>query len=126
MMQYAENISELVKSQLPEEMQKILSIAGGISGEQQYKLYLVGGMVRDLILGRSSFDLDLVVEGDAVDIARRFADILQGNVSVHTRFRTATVKWEGKRIDFATARSEIYSRPGALPTVKSGNIGDDL
>ncbi|MFC1947198.1 CCA tRNA nucleotidyltransferase [Chloroflexota bacterium] len=126
MMQQSDNISELIGNRLPTEMQEILVIAGKVAKEQGYKLYMVGGMVRDLLLGRPSLDLDLTVEGDAVDIAHRFAKAVQGKVTVHTRFRTATVKWEGKGVDFATARSENYSRPGALPAVEAGDIKTDL
>jgi tRNA nucleotidyltransferase (CCA-adding enzyme) len=125
-MKKSDNISELIRSQLPAEIQEILSIAGKVAGEQQYKLYMVGGIVRDLLLGRSSLDLDLVVEGNAMEVARHFAEIMQGKVTVHTRFRTATVKWDNHIVDFATARSETYSRPGALPAVEAGDIITDL
>ncbi|UCD09649.1 MAG: CCA tRNA nucleotidyltransferase [Dehalococcoidales bacterium] len=126
MMQHNDKYSELIKNRLSTEIQEILSIAGKIAKEQDQKLYIVGGMVRDLLLECSSPDLDLVVEGNAVDIANRFAETVGGKVTVHPRFRTATVKWDGKNVDFVTARSEIYSRPGALPTVKPGSIDDDL
>jgi tRNA nucleotidyltransferase (CCA-adding enzyme) len=125
-MKKSDNISELIKSQLPAEMQEILSIAGQVAGEQQHKLYMVGGIVRDLLLGRSSLDLDLVVEGDAIEISRHFAEKVKGKVTFHTRFLTATVKWEGWSVDFATARSETYSKPGALPAVEAGDIITDL
>jgi tRNA nucleotidyltransferase (CCA-adding enzyme) len=125
-MKKSDNISELIKSQLPAEMQEILSIAGQVAGEQQHKLYMVGGIVRDLLLGRSSLDLDLVVEGDAIEISRHFAEKVKGKVTFHTRFLTATVKWEGWSVDFATARSETYSKPGALPAVEAGDIVTDL
>ncbi|MBN2076294.1 MAG: CCA tRNA nucleotidyltransferase [Dehalococcoidales bacterium] len=125
-MEHTDNISELIKNRLPAEIQEILSIAGKVAGQHQYKLYMVGGIVRDLLLSRLSLDLDLVVEGDAVEVARSFAEIVQGKVTLHTRFRTATVKWEVRSVDFATARSETYPRPGALPTVKAGDIKTDL
>lgn len=125
-MQHIDNISGLIKRQLPAEIQEILSIAGKMAGEQQYTLYMVGGMIRDLLLGRSSFDLDLVVEGNALEVARHFAEVIQGKEKIHPRFRTATVKWDGKSVDFATARSETYPRPGALPTVNTGDILTDL
>lgn len=121
-----DNISELIKNQLPAEMQEILSITAKVAGQQQYKLYMVGGVVRDLLLGRSSPDLDLVVEGNAIEIAHRFAEKVQGKVIVHTRFRTATVQWDDWSVDFAAARSETYSRPGSLPIVESGDIITDL
>lgn len=126
MMQHTDNISEVIKNRLPAEMQEILSIAGKVAGQHQYKLYMVGGIVRDLILGYPSLDLDLVVEGAAVNLAKQFAELVRGKVTVHTRFSTATVRWDGKNVDFATARSETYSRPGALPTVKAGGIETDL
>jgi tRNA nucleotidyltransferase (CCA-adding enzyme) len=107
-------------------LQEIVTIAGKAAGQHKYILYMVGGIVRDLLLGYPSPDLDLVVEGDAVEVARYFAEIVQGKVTVHTRFRTATVKWDSMNVDFATARSETYARPGVLPTVKAGDIVTDL
>ncbi len=89
--------------------------------------YLVGGTVRDIILGRKNFDLDIVLEGDIVFFVRRLASILNAEVVVHRKFGTATVNIKGiGRIDFATARKEYYPYPGALPTVSPGKITDDL
>ena len=89
-------------------------------------VYLVGGPVRDLLLGRPVKDLDFVVEGDALSLARRLAGQLGGKVIVHPRFGTATVVRDGARIDLVTARREVYPRPGALPKVAPGSIADDL
>jgi len=75
--------------------------------------YVVGGAVRDLLLGRDRVDLDLVVEGDAAALAAR----LGGAPVEHERFGTATVEVAGHEVDVASARSETYARPGALPDV---------
>jgi tRNA nucleotidyltransferase (CCA-adding enzyme) len=92
-------------------------------------LYLVGGAVRDLLLGRPGriADVDLVVEEDAPEFARELARRLKARVKLHGRFGTAVVEApSGERLDLATARRESYDRPGALPRVRPGSIGDDL
>src|SRR3954447_13646766 len=76
-------------------------------------VYLVGGAVRDLLLGREPFNLDFAVEGDAAAVGRR----LDGEIRTHERFATATVSLDGRELDLATSRSETYPRPGALPEV---------
>ena len=85
---------------------------------QEPGIWVVGGAVRDALLGTQPHELDLVVEGDAVAVARR----LGGAVTVHDRFGTATV--DG--MDLATARTETYDHPGALPTVTPATIREDL
>ena len=94
-------------------------------------LYLVGGFVRDLLLGHPGLDFDLVVEGDAPGLARALAEKLGGKVTVHTRFKTA--QWFPppavdlpEFVDFISARSETYPHPGALPKVSPGTLNDDL
>ncbi|MBS1870138.1 MAG: CCA tRNA nucleotidyltransferase [Actinobacteria bacterium] len=89
--------------------------------------WVVGGAVRDLLLDRpASVDLDLVVEGDAVAVARRLAAALDGVLTIHDRFGTATVEAAGHLYDLATARAESYARPGALPDVRPGTLAEDL
>lgn len=91
------------------------------------QVYLVGGAVRDLLLGKPSFDVDLVVEGDAIAFARRLAEALGGEVVAHDRFGTAVIHYgDGDHLDVVTARSETYESPAALPTVEAGTIEDDL
>lgn len=84
--------------------------------------YLVGGAVRDLLLGLDRTDVDVVVEGDAAAVARRIG----GEVVEHERFRTATARVEGQSIDLATARAESYPAPGALPEVRPATLAEDL
>ncbi len=86
------------------------------------RVYLVGGAVRDLLLGRGRADIDLVIEGDAAQFAARFG----ARVRTHERFATAVVELQEGRIDIATARTELYPKPGALPVVKPSNLSEDL
>jgi tRNA nucleotidyltransferase (CCA-adding enzyme) len=85
-------------------------------------VYLVGGTVRDLLLGATSVDLDVVVEGDAAEVARA----LGGEAVSGDRFRTARAEVDGTKIDLATARRERYERPGALPSVEPATLAEDL
>ena len=89
-------------------------------------LYIVGGRVRDLLLERPATDLDLVVEGDALELVRALALDQGGEAVVHPRFGTATYRNGTLRFDLATARTETYSRPGVLPDVRPGPIEEDL
>jgi tRNA nucleotidyltransferase (CCA-adding enzyme) len=90
-------------------------------------VYLVGGLVRDLLLGRDNRDLDLVVEGDGLEFARRLAAELGGRVREHRAFLTAVVvDAEGFHVDVASARSEFYRAPAALPEVQTSAIRQDL
>ena len=84
--------------------------------------HLVGGAVRDLLLGDTPFDLDLVVVGDAAAFARS----LGGELRVHDRFGTSTVRLDGSTYDIVRARRETYAEPGALPDVVPGSLTDDL
>jgi tRNA nucleotidyltransferase (CCA-adding enzyme) len=88
--------------------------------------YLVGGAVRDLLRGARHIDIDIAVEGDARSAARALADRLHGTLREHQRFGTATVSAEGLSFDLATTRTEVYSEPGALPTVFAATLADDL
>jgi tRNA nucleotidyltransferase (CCA-adding enzyme) len=87
---------------------------------------LVGGAVRDLLRGARHIDIDIAVEGDARSAARALADRLHGTLREHQRFGTATVSAEGLSFDLATTRTEVYSEPGALPTVFAATLADDL
>jgi tRNA nucleotidyltransferase (CCA-adding enzyme) len=103
-----------------------LDAAVALARERTEALYLVGGAVRDLLLGAAHLDLDLAVEGDAIALAEALGARLDARVVAHPRFGTASVRGEGFQLDLAQARSERYRRPGALPTVEPGSIAEDL
>ncbi len=88
--------------------------------------FLVGGAVRDLLLGKPVVDLDLVVEGDARRVAQQIAARLDGTAIEHDHFGTATVRAQELSVDLASARRERYSRPGALPSVEPAPLIEDL
>lgn len=88
--------------------------------------WLVGGAVRDLMLGAQSVDLDVAIEGDAREVAREIAARLGGEAVEHERFGTAAVNARGLHVDLATARRETYSQPGALPDVAPASLDEDL
>ena len=88
--------------------------------------WLVGGGVRDLLLGADSVDLDVVVEGDGVAAARVVAERLGAELAEHDRFGTATVRAPDLSVDFATSRRERYTAPGALPEVEPAPLDEDL
>ncbi len=120
------NLSDKMRKQLPAELVNFMQVAGKIADNQGQSLYLVGGVVRDLLLEQPNFDLDLVVEGDAINLAQQLAHIKQGKIITHPRFNTAKLRWDKWSVDLATARSESYEKPGALPRVKPSSLSNDL
>jgi tRNA nucleotidyltransferase (CCA-adding enzyme) len=96
----------------------------GVAAAAPDPVYLVGGAVRDLLLGRGRADIDLVVEGDP---ARLAAALGAEPVAEHERFGTLKMALDGEEVDIAAARRETYARPGALPSVAVGTpIRTDL
>lgn len=83
-----------------------------------YKLYLIGGLVRDLLLNQKSLDIDITVEGDAIEFARILESEAKAKIlSIHKNFGTVKVEINGEKIDLASTRSEIYPKKGHLPHV---------
>ena len=111
---------------IPDSLSDTLREIGEIGGEH---VYLVGGSVRDLLLKRTSIDIDIVVEGDAISVAKQLQSHWNGTLQIHPQFGTATVSPENPdkpKVDFVTARSETYQKPATLPKVEPGTITDDL
>ena len=106
--------------------QRAINAAVGAADRLGMSLFMVGGSVRDLLLGQPTLDIDLVVEGDAISAAQHAANDLATGCAVHSGFGTATIRGEGYTIDLAMSRSESYSRPGALPKVSPSSIEVDL
>jgi tRNA nucleotidyltransferase (CCA-adding enzyme) len=97
--------------------------------EERQDLSLVGGALRDLLLGLPPRELDLVVEQDAPGFAQALLASLAGanpSVTEHDRFGTALLQWDGGRVDVAERRAESYPIPGALPEVRPGGLQEDL
>ena len=114
------------KIRLPPNISGISEEIGEISQLKGYRAYLVGGVVRDILLGKEIFDLDLVIEGNAIEIACELAK--KHGVECHTfqEFGTAHLKIGNLKIEFATTRRETYPHPGSYPLVEPSSIKEDL
>jgi len=121
-----ENLAVLFSKILSPESLQAIGLAEEIAGELHQSLYLAGGAVRDLLLGRTNLDIDLVTEGEVKALASILAERLRGRAVMHGQFGTAKVSWNGSSVDLAMARAETYERPGALPKVRRGTIQEDL
>jgi tRNA nucleotidyltransferase (CCA-adding enzyme) len=107
-------------------LRQVQAVAAGVRG-----VYLVGGAVRDLLLGEPGFDIDLAVEGDGIAFAEDLARRLKGHVRPHRKFGTAVVVFDDgakgrQRVDVASTRAESYAYPAALPKVEHAGIRSDL
>ncbi len=129
------NYTELLEQSLDPARLTLLQLVREKATQRGVSLYIVGGSVRDLVLGRRLNDFDLTVEGDAIALARALASKHGGGVTAHQKFGTA--KWFlsanlkpdtgiHDTLDLISARSETYKHPAALPTVRTGSIADDL
>ena len=128
-------IDSLDLSLIPAATRELISRISVIAREVGRPLYLAGGVVRDLLLNRAIQDIDLVVEGNAIQLARTLVKKHGGKATTHPRFGTAT--WQlplemtghgmtQNSLDFASSRTERYEFPGALPTVEFSDIREDL
>ena len=139
----SQGLAEKLEQALSAERLALLQLIATQSESSDVALYIVGGFVRDMILGTPSVDFDLVVEGDAIALGESLATQYGGQVSSHMRFGTA--KWQldphnenlksalrlepsemPETVDFVSARTEFYSHPTALPSVTEGSIKLDL
>jgi len=136
-------VADKLEAALPAPLLALIRDIAATAREMGLSVYFVGGIVRDLLLGFPIFDVDLVVEGDAIALAKQLARERGGRVKSHTRFGTA--KWVigdwgfaetpniqspihglPSSVDFVTARTEFYSYPSALPQVERSSIKQDL
>ena len=97
------NLADKIEKQLPAELVNLMQAAGNIAQSQEQNLYLVGGVVRDLLLGKPNFDLDLVVKGDAIKLAQQLVQIKHGKITTHPHFNTAKLQWDEWSVDLATS-----------------------
>ncbi|MGD2279099.1 MAG: CBS domain-containing protein, partial [Candidatus Omnitrophota bacterium] len=135
----ATNLASKMKESLPGKLMTFIRTISREADARGINVFLVGGFVRDILLGVKNYDLDIVVEGDAIEFGRILGSSMGGSLVVHKKFGTATLvkdwpKWLGPslhpdnkfKIDIATARKEIYEKPAALPTVEFSSLREDL
>ncbi len=122
-----DELRSLMRERLPAGILNLLHTAGEAADRMGIKAYVVGGFVRDILLKRDNWDVDIVVEGNGMEYARQLAGCLGGEVKTHQRFQTAGIRLPGHlKLDIATARTEFYIRPAALPQVEAAGIKYDL
>lgn len=116
-----------VETLLPEYVREAITGLGAVAEARGEKAHIVGGFVRDMVLGRRNLDVDIVVEGDGVAFAEDAARALGARVKVHRRFGTAVLVFSRDfHVDVTSSRSEYYTKPGALPTVERSTLRQDL
>lgn len=121
------DISRVLYDYLSDDMVALLKDIGDFAAELDYKAYVVGGFVRDILMGTRNFDLDIVIEGDAAKFASLYGKKNNAKVFIYKHFKTAVVTMpDGFKIDFATARTEYYVTPASAPEVEEASIKSDL
>ncbi|MHB8278661.1 MAG: CBS domain-containing protein [Candidatus Humimicrobiaceae bacterium] len=121
------DILERMGMLFPAAIKNILDVISNLAKELKYKVYLVGGIVRDILLNKPNLDVDIVVEGDGINFSNKLAPMINAKIWTHKKFKTSVIVLENKRhIDVATARVEYYDKPAALPNVEEANIKQDL
>jgi tRNA nucleotidyltransferase (CCA-adding enzyme) len=127
------NLKGLMADRLPRGIRHLLTKVGQVADQLGISAYVVGGFVRDLFLGNQNLDVDIVVEGDGIRFSKALGQHLSAKVKVHERFGTASLKLSkdsefapDMAFDVATARTEYYEFPTALPTVERSSVKKDL
>jgi tRNA nucleotidyltransferase (CCA-adding enzyme) len=120
------NLSSWLKEKFPSTIYNLLRLSGEVAEELGFNVYLVGGSVRDLLRGEENLDIDIVIEGDGILFAKAFGEKLNAKVKTHQKFGTAQVIVDELKLDIATARTEYYETPAALPKVEISSIKKDL
>jgi tRNA nucleotidyltransferase (CCA-adding enzyme) len=121
------NILNFMKERLSQRLMKLLRDIGQVADEIDCAAYVVGGFVRDLFLYRTNEDVDIVIEGDGIAFAKKFATIAGARIHAYEKFGTAVIIFpDGFKIDVASARLEYYKFPAALPIVEMSSIRLDL
>ncbi len=121
----------MMRERLPKDIFALLKTISELGHNTNMHTYAVGGFVRDLLLNQPTFDIDIVVEGDAIAFARELGKILKGRVREHQEFLTAVVIFKDsakkvRNIDVATARLEYYKHAAAMPSVNQSSLKLDL
>ena len=104
---------------------KVFNIVSEVAAELGVRAFVIGGYVRDCFLGRSSKDIDIVVEGSGIELAEAVGAKVRSNVSVFRNFGTAMLRYRGIEVEFVGARKESYRRDSRKPIVEDGTLEDD-
>ena len=120
-------ITRLMNERLPARVLELLREMGRTGESVGMTVYLVGGVVRDMLMRRENLDIDVVVEGDGPKLAAEICRMHDVRMRSHERFGTAKIIFrDGFRVDVATARLEYYEKPAALPNVEWSSLKLDL
>lgn len=120
-------VESKMKRSLSPRIFRLLRNLGCMGDELGYRVYAVGGFVRDLLLGQENLDIDITVEGDGIRFAAEFAARHECRVKSHEKFGTAVILFaDDLKVDVASTRMEYYDSPGVLPTVESSSLKMDL
>jgi tRNA nucleotidyltransferase (CCA-adding enzyme) len=121
------NIASMLKERLPRNIISLIKDFGATADSLGYNAYLVGGLVRDVFLKRENLDVDIVIEGDGIMFAQKFAENHKVRIRSHKKFGTAVLIFpDGFKTDIATARMEYYETPAAPPMVETSSLKMDL
>ncbi|MGO9147680.1 MAG: CBS domain-containing protein [Desulfomonilia bacterium] len=121
------NVGSLLEERFPRQVNMMLRQAGALASSLGSNIYLVGGIVRDMLLRIDNLDIDLVVEGDGIAFAKTLSQSLGARCAVHEKYKTAVITLaDGTHIDVATARLEYYKHPGGYPIVEQSTLKLDL
>jgi tRNA nucleotidyltransferase (CCA-adding enzyme) len=121
------NVARFMKERLSGDLIRRLQQIGEVADDIGCEAFAVGGFVRDLFLYRKDEDLDIVIEGEGIDFARKYAKLMGARIHTHEKFGTAVIIFpDGFKIDVASARMEYYKFPAALPVVELSSIKLDL
>ncbi len=121
------NIVKFLRERLSGPFLKMFKQIGAVADELGYGAFVAGGFVRDLFLYRTNEDIDIVIEGDGIAFAKKYAKLVGARVHAYAKFATAVIIFpDGFKVDVASARMEYYKSPAALPTVEMSSIKLDL
>ncbi|MEW6679840.1 MAG: DHH family phosphoesterase [bacterium] len=120
------NLLFLIEAKVPSFLRDFIDEASKLADEMKVSCYIIGGFVRDLIMGKVSKSLDILIVGDGILFAKKLSERLSLDCIFHPKFKTAQILKNGIKIDIATSRSEVYRHPGALPLVKEASLKKDL
>jgi len=120
------NISAQIKAHIPDDLLSLCKQLGRIASDRNEELYLIGGVVRDALIGVQSEDIDMVLDGDIESFSKDPKVKSIAAVTSKSQFKTIKLQIGGITIDVANARTEIYETPGSLPTISPAPLSEDI